>query len=611
MPRTAATRLILATTSAVAHNPPSAPLAYSYVRFSSTAQLEGDSLRRQTERAAAYCQRAGLTLDTSLSLRDLGVSAFRGANAAVGNFRVFLDAVKNGTVPPGSVLVVESFDRISRQGIDEGYDLIKSILKAGVSIVTLSPERRFDQDATRSLSKGALEIQLILERAAEESETKAVRVGAAWRAKQRQAGTGHLLTRVVPAWIEVTSDRRMKLIPERAAIVRRIYRESIAGSGCNMIAHRLNADGLAPFTATAGSWGASAVRHILRARTTTGEYLPRTGGETYPRPAAGQPVPGYYPAVVNEQTWRAAAAAVGIRRTRPAGRPGRKINIFAGLLRDARDGSSIVLHTKGATGGMEKRLVSLAAWQGKAGSKFVTFPFDVFERAMLEHLAEVDAHSLFPDNDHGDEELAIRGELDRVRAQVERVKAKAEESPDLDDLADVLRRLREKEKGLAEKLAGIRQAATTDPRNGWAEFKSLAGLVATTDDPDEVRRRIRVALQRVVTSIWCVFTGLGPDCRERFAVAQVWFENGVRREYGIYYRGETKGACRIPEKMASVSFKVTKRAGEAAGVAADLRVRDNAARFLVDLDAVLAGKDVGRECSWLLRVVAKFAKRSR
>jgi hypothetical protein len=47
-------------------------LAYSYVRFSHPSQLEGDSLRRQTERAADYCRRHGLTLDTALTLRDLG-----------------------------------------------------------------------------------------------------------------------------------------------------------------------------------------------------------------------------------------------------------------------------------------------------------------------------------------------------------------------------------------------------------------------------------------------------------------------------------------------------------------------------------------------------------
>src|SRR5690348_4315741 len=115
--------------------------AYSYIRFSHPQQAAGDSLRRQTERAEAYCARKGLTLDTALTLRDLGVSAWQGKNAAVGNFRTFLDAIKTGRVEPGSALIVEGIDRISRQGIDEGYDLIKSILKAGVRIVTLSPER--------------------------------------------------------------------------------------------------------------------------------------------------------------------------------------------------------------------------------------------------------------------------------------------------------------------------------------------------------------------------------------------------------------------------------------------------------------------------------------
>jgi DNA invertase Pin-like site-specific DNA recombinase len=121
-------------------------------------------------------------------------------NAAVGNFRVFLDAIKSGRVAPCSVLIVESFDRISRQGIDEGYDLIKNILKAGILIVTLSPEREFDSTATKSLSKGALEIQLILERAAEESERKSDRVGRAWAMKQKHANL-KAVTRKLPRWI--------------------------------------------------------------------------------------------------------------------------------------------------------------------------------------------------------------------------------------------------------------------------------------------------------------------------------------------------------------------------------------------------------------------------
>ena len=50
--------------------------AYSYIRFSSTRQEEGDSLRRQIEAASKYAEQNNLSLDTTLNLRDLGVSAF-------------------------------------------------------------------------------------------------------------------------------------------------------------------------------------------------------------------------------------------------------------------------------------------------------------------------------------------------------------------------------------------------------------------------------------------------------------------------------------------------------------------------------------------------------
>ena len=130
-------------------------IAYSYIRFSSPKQAEGDSLRRQIEATETLCRERGWALDTTLTLRDLGVSAWTGRNAVVGNLRTFLDAITAKSILPCSVLVVESLDRITRQGIDEGYDLIKRILKAGVRIVTLGPLREFDESATKSLSKGA------------------------------------------------------------------------------------------------------------------------------------------------------------------------------------------------------------------------------------------------------------------------------------------------------------------------------------------------------------------------------------------------------------------------------------------------------------------------
>ena len=70
--------------------------AYSYIRFSSAEQAIGDSLRRQTEGAEQWCTERGITLDETL--RDLGVSAYRGANRTEGALRSFLDLVERGEV---------------------------------------------------------------------------------------------------------------------------------------------------------------------------------------------------------------------------------------------------------------------------------------------------------------------------------------------------------------------------------------------------------------------------------------------------------------------------------------------------------------------------------
>lgn len=65
------------------------PIAYSYVRFSTAEQAKDDSLRRQDDKAKAYADTHGLTLDESLTIRDSGVSAFKGANAEEGNLTVW------------------------------------------------------------------------------------------------------------------------------------------------------------------------------------------------------------------------------------------------------------------------------------------------------------------------------------------------------------------------------------------------------------------------------------------------------------------------------------------------------------------------------------------
>src|ERR1700730_6619351 len=87
---------------------PLKPQAYSYLRMSTDLQLKGDSRRRQLEASRAYAEANGLDLAEGAELEDIGISAFRGANVREGALGRFLDAVKGGSVKPGSFLIVES-----------------------------------------------------------------------------------------------------------------------------------------------------------------------------------------------------------------------------------------------------------------------------------------------------------------------------------------------------------------------------------------------------------------------------------------------------------------------------------------------------------------------
>jgi DNA invertase Pin-like site-specific DNA recombinase len=95
--------------------PESQPKAYSYTRFSKPEQAKGDSSTRQALAAEQWAKERNVELDTELTFRDEGISAFDGLNVERGALGAFLKAVQTGEVPNGSWLLVESLDRISRQ----------------------------------------------------------------------------------------------------------------------------------------------------------------------------------------------------------------------------------------------------------------------------------------------------------------------------------------------------------------------------------------------------------------------------------------------------------------------------------------------------------------
>lgn len=132
--------------------------AYSYQRFSSIKQKTGDSLRRQTEAVNNFCKRHSLLLVNIF--RDEGVSAKRGKNWSHGSaLNEFLKLVENGMVPRGSVLVVESMDRLDRRQIIPCLESFFGIIRRGVSVGCISQGKIFDE---KSINENPMELMLVL-----------------------------------------------------------------------------------------------------------------------------------------------------------------------------------------------------------------------------------------------------------------------------------------------------------------------------------------------------------------------------------------------------------------------------------------------------------------
>lgn len=320
--------------------------AYSYTRFSTPEQLKGDSYRRQTEAASIYAAQHGMLLDTELSFEDLGVSAFRGKNAETGALADFRDAVRSGLVEPGSVLLVESLDRISRQSARKAIRVLEDIVEDGVTVITLSDGRAYDKESLDKDPMSFLIALLIFIRANEESERKASRLKAAWSGKRSKAAHTPL-TSIVPAWMHKVGER-IELIPERAEVVRRIIDMTLAGTGQHKIAETLNREGV-PVFGDGQQWHRSYVSKILENPALIGTLIPHettfANGKKERKPL--DPIHGYFPALVSEEEWSQLSTMAQGRK--PKVKTGAKLqNILSGLGKCAHCGASMVRVPKGA-----------------------------------------------------------------------------------------------------------------------------------------------------------------------------------------------------------------------------------------------------------------------
>jgi hypothetical protein len=109
-----------------------AKTAYSLASSLEVQQLAPTRLTQLLEVSKGYAKAHGLKLADFPHRHDLGVSAYRGVKP--NPIARFLNAVTCGSIAPGSVLLVESFEGVPLETAMEG---LVEIVRHGITIVML------------------------------------------------------------------------------------------------------------------------------------------------------------------------------------------------------------------------------------------------------------------------------------------------------------------------------------------------------------------------------------------------------------------------------------------------------------------------------------------
>jgi len=476
--------------------------AISYSRFSTAIQASGDSLRRQLKLSDDYAKKHNLRINRTLT--DKGISGFRGANLQQGALGAFIKAIDMKKVKPGSVLLVESLDRLSRNQVTEQLSLFLIILNAGIEIVTLVDERSYTRESINGNPTELIISIVLMIRGWEESETKSFRLKEAWKAKRNSAGN-RKLTSKCPLWLKPAPDgRHFEPIPERIEVVTLIFKLAEQGLGSATICKQLNQQGIKSWSCGKW-WNRDYVRRILRNRAVLGEFQPKTRPSRDTRHIEGPTQLGYYPAIVSAETFYRINKGTTARPVRPNKRNSVS-NLFTGFAYDGESGAPMRFHAMWNGGTYDPALSRLYSAAIEKGGASNSWNYSLFEASVLQHLEKLDWEALLADpSDTGQ-----AAERRRLEAQLKDVQLKLQRAVDFitanalasSTLAQAVRNLEQQEAELKGRITALEPEDSQHAavRKAMLESRTEFLNLVSSGDPGSrqlLRQELRVLIKRI------------------------------------------------------------------------------------------------------------------
>lgn len=442
------------------------PKVYCYIRFSTVEQEEGDSFRRQFNKAKEYAEKHGFTLNESQTFTDLGISGYKGINKNHGELKDFIDLVDKGEIPHGSILIVEHLDRLSREKTGDALTLFLYLINKGIKIVTLQDNIEYDKDSINNQTQLILSI-MHMASAHDESLKKSIRIREALEKKIGKLRNNEIkiYSAKCPLWVKLSDDKtKFVPIPEVCEAIELIFKKRLEGKGSYKIEKELNLDTNVwkpPISGRnkTGGWRDAYINKILRNRKLLGEYQPHEmktkmitkNGKEEERSipvAKGDPIKDYYPKVIDEGLFYKVQELIKQNGKFPGnggggGNKDKGSNLFTHVVKCGICGCSMQFVDKGIQYLIcdSKRRKNKIPIRIRQDSEFITVEkvctsksvrYDEFERIFLENVKELDIDSLLPNED----------ETTRIKKQKENELAKNKhELEELESQLDYLTRL--------------------------------------------------------------------------------------------------------------------------------------------------------------------------
>lgn len=238
---------------------------------------------------------------------DSGISGYTGENRTIGALGRILEGINDGLIPRDTHLLIEQWDRLSREHRRPTQRLIEDILDRGIKIVTLNDGQVWSIDGYDDDISLVIRLLLSLEQAHKFSENLSRRLTAAWRSNTEKVRDGtRKRTRAAPKWLRflgTLDDGSFEIIPDVAATVIEVYTRYANGETTYSIATDLRKRGVPLISGKHSGWRQSNIRKIVSSKAPYG-ILELGKGRKNNRILTGEMIHNYFPRIVDEEVQR-------------------------------------------------------------------------------------------------------------------------------------------------------------------------------------------------------------------------------------------------------------------------------------------------------------------